>query len=808
MILTIVPLGLFVFAEDPVRETKTWHIKTLDDFNDIGNEEKNMLLSDNYILDNDIIPQTVTDKMIAWLASDEANQIAVSEKLAPLYSISFDESAAPDTDYYEKGAGDEYNKVEFTEGKQYEPNVYYVLEYVISTAESVVSGTDYYEKVAEGEYTKVEFTEGKQYEPNVYYVLEYVISTTESAVSGTNYYEKVADGEYTKVEFEPAKLYENGKYYKLVLAEGEKFTPSIFGSLLDDAYTKAYSTIQELSGVKDGDADPNTIEMISGAFTGTFNGQGYVIDQVELKQTTGIYCGLFENNKGTIENLILGNEFVIEFTPDVSMISLLHILLGSGVYAGGITAINAEGANVNNCDFNGFVIVDFAPYFTEDALSKAKDNILSAFYSLPLEAGGIAGANNGTIGDDCSTAYAYVGSNYFGGTGIKLGQKVGSDNDISMISVNRKVANFDNVPENQVVLKTEQLNEEDRYQLLKGTDAVGAYTFYYIRMIACEHLNIKDENHVLAVTPTCKTAGNIEYWTCPDCNQKFAGPEKPTIDSTSVLTVGLSKNRTNHDATTVKHTDAADPTCGADGNIEYWYCSTCNAYMIAATGAEDETVVTIEGVEGNFIEVDQSATVVKATGEHSATPFAANDPTYESDGNKAYWYCDECKQYFLEEACETPVDYDEDIVIPRLTIEVKDSSNYTKETVDSLSAIIASMPSSKDGLKLSDFIGNLKDGLEYVVRDAEGTEITDSDAIVPTNASVEIKDHPASAVKVIVRGDANGDGAVGIADYITIRKKIMETTTLDAIASIGADANGDGTVGIADYIAIKKLIMK
>ena len=768
MVLTIVPLGLFAFAgEDPEQDGSAkhpWIITSLEQFNEIGKEESKYLLTDNYVLGNDIIPQTVMDKMIAWLVSDEANQIAVSEKLAPLYSISFDESAAPDTDYYEKGAGDEYNKVEFTEGKQYEPNVYYVLEYVIST--------------------------------------------TESAVSGTNYYEKVADGEYTKVEFEPAKLYENGKYYKLVLAEGEKFTPSIFGSLLDDAYTKAYSTIQELSGVKDGDADPNTIEMISGAFTGTFNGQGYVIDQVELKQTTGIYCGLFENNKGTIENLILGDEFVIEFTPDVSMISPLYILLGTGVYAGGITAINAKGANVNNCDFNGFVIVDFAPYFTEDALSKAKDNILSAFYLLPLEAGGIAGANNGTIGDDCSTAYAYVGSNYFGGTGIKLGQKVGSDNDISMISVNRKVANFDNVPENQVVLKTEQLNEKEGYQLLKGTDAVGAYTFYYVRMIACEHLNIKDENHVLAVTPTCKTAGNIEYWTCPDCNQKFAGPEKPTIDSTSVLTVGLSKNKTNHDATTVKHTDAADPTCGADGNIEYWYCSTCNAYMIAATGAEDETVVTIEGVEGNFIEVDQSATVLKATGEHNtATHYAATEPTYTTKGNKEYWQCDECGLYFLEATCETSVDYDKDIAIaevPAPTVVPKTTSKYTVSTTDNVLSNVKT--TDRDGITVADFLANL-DAPEtgtYVVRDKNGEVKTDG--ILCTGDTIEVSVEVETGVfqsfsklDIAVMGDVNGDGLIRAADAkMVLDEAARKPKTFTGVYALAANVDGRTDIKASD----------
>ena len=230
--------------------------------------------------------------------------------------------------------------------------------------------------------------------------------------------------------------------------------------------------------------------------------------------------------------------------------------------------------------------------------------------------------------------------------------------------------------------------------------------------------------------------------------------------------------------------------------------------MIAATGAEDETVVTIEGVEGNFIEVDQSATVVKATGGHSATPFGANDPTYESDGNKAYWYCDECKQYFLEEACETPVDYDEDIVIPKLTIEVKDTSGYTEETVDSLNTIILPNPSNMSGTTVESFVDNLEDGQTYVVKNTDGEIVTSGP--IGTNFTVEIDGHPSTRVTVIVRGDLDCDGEISAMDYVKIKNHMRGAKLItDPVILLAADANGDGDeIGALDYVRVKNIMRK
>ena len=762
MILTIVPLGLFVFAEgedptppEPRTVTKTISISSFAELKLIGTDaeypvastkataEDGAEVTTNYVyeLTKDIILLSQSEKLEALL-KDETEQQKAGDyyEYSPTYTKA--DSFADNTTYYEK---------------QY--------SYAIAT-------------VSADEFDSLKSTLFVGTEPNYTPVGEMDVYD-----SGTAYYTRSENG-YAQATGVTVDNFSEGEYYTLSYA---KMTYAI---LQEEGKVEDYASHIGLT------SDECAFTPIP-SFSATFDGKGFKIVGLSISGTDKA-TGMFSANSGAIMNLRLENTKIAFKT------SLFNADMNINA-VGGIVGLNV--GVIDHCSFDGTISVDAKDAVTSDT------NKLQSLYSANLSIGGIIGrqllGSQSERVTNCTSTLTVL-SNFAGGTNAVAGNISGSDNNITILDNStyaRKVTSFVDYPALTESIKQEKLTEEAEkatYELLKYTAEDGT-EIYYIRMIACNHANATNTPGIVA---TCQHVGNIEYWTCPDCGLYF--DEKPTINSKSItkFSIPLLKNKAIHDKETTEKVEALDPTCGADGNIEYWYCSACKKYMIAATGAEDETVVTIEGVEGNFIEVDQSATVVKATGEHSATPFAANNPTYESDGNKAYWYCDECKQYFLEEACETPVDYDEDIVIPKLTIEVKDSSNYTEETVDSLSAIIASMPSSKDGLKLSDFIGNLKDGLEYVVRDAEGTEITDSDAIVPTNASVEIKDHPASAVKVIVRGDANGDGAVGIADYITIRKKIMETTTLDAIASIGADANGDGTVGIADYIAIKKLIMK
>lgn len=61
--------------------------------------------------------------------------------------------------------------------------------------------------------------------------------------------------------------------------------------------------------------------------------------------------------------------------------------------------------------------------------------------------------------------------------------------------------------------------------------------------------------------------------------------------------------------------------------------------------------------------------------------------------------------------------------------------------------------------------------------------------------------------RIVIRGDANGDGEVDAVDYVKVYKYIMGGSTLNGSYSIAADVNNDGVVDAIDYVKLYKYIM-
>ena len=61
--------------------------------------------------------------------------------------------------------------------------------------------------------------------------------------------------------------------------------------------------------------------------------------------------------------------------------------------------------------------------------------------------------------------------------------------------------------------------------------------------------------------------------------------------------------------------------------------------------------------------------------------------------------------------------------------------------------------------------------------------------------------------RIVIRGDANGDGEIDAVDYVKVYKYIMGGSSLDGSYSIAADVNNDGTVDAIDYVKLYKYIM-
>ena len=91
-----------------------------------------------------------------------------------------------------------------------------------------------------------------------------------------------------------------------------------------------------------------------------------------------------------------------------------------------------------------------------------------------------------------------------------------------------------------------------------------------------EITNIVDPNdparHSLVKTdakaPTCTDDGNRAYWTCTECGNIFS--DESGINQTTLADVTIYA--TGHSLT---HHDAVAHTCTTDGNVEYWDCSVC-----------------------------------------------------------------------------------------------------------------------------------------------------------------------------------------------------------------------------------------
>ena len=138
---------------------------------------------------------------------------------------------------------------------------------------------------------------------------------------------------------------------------------------------------------------------------------------------------------------------------------------------------------------------------------------------------------------------------------------------------------------------------------------------------------------------TCTEDGNIEYWYCNDCGKYF---------SDEACTQEISFEETVIKATghTAEKTEAKEPTCTEDGNIEYWYCEACGKYF------RDEALTQ---------EIKKEETIIKAKGHH-AVKIEEKLATCTEDGNIEYWYCDVCNKYFSDAELTNEISIDKTVI--------------------------------------------------------------------------------------------------------------------------------------------------
>ena len=89
-----------------------------------------------------------------------------------------------------------------------------------------------------------------------------------------------------------------------------------------------------------------------------------------------------------------------------------------------------------------------------------------------------------------------------------------------------------------------------------------------------------------------------------------------------------------------------------------------------------------------------------------------------------------------------------------------------------------------------------------------GDEVSNS-TIVGTGYKIKlvVNDVVYDEKTLIIKGDLNCDGEIGVSDIIKLRLHILETSQLDTIGLLAADVNNDNDISVADIIKMRNHIL-
>lgn len=129
------------------------------------------------------------------------------------------------------------------------------------------------------------------------------------------------------------------------------------------------------------------------------------------------------------------------------------------------------------------------------------------------------------------------------------------------------------------------------------------------------------------------TVVTLQYTTDEDDVSDYNEENVAFSATPCTLTISGGVTPPQHTCTLTK-VDAKDATCTEDGNIEYYQCSDpdCGKLYKDAAGTQ---------------EITKDDTIIKA-GHTDLKPYPAKEPTCDSDGCVAYWFCTGCDNYYFD----------------------------------------------------------------------------------------------------------------------------------------------------------------
>ena len=225
---------------------------------------------------------------------------------------------------------------------------------------------------------------------------------------------------------------------------------------------------------------------------------------------------------------------------------------------------------------------------------------------------------------------------------------------------------------------------------------------------------------------------------------------------------------TNPDAAhSIQHVEAVDKTCYENGNIEYWYCADCG------TAWADEALT----MQTNLM------SVVTPMAHAEATHVPAKAATCYENGNIEYWYCADCGQAWLDEACTLNTNL-MSVVTPMAHaeathVEAKDATCYENGNIEYWYCDAC-------GAAWLDEACTLNTNLMSVV-----TPMLDAVAMIGENKYASLADAFAAAKDgdtIILQSDIETDATYTVADGIAITLN-MNGKTITATDKAGAKTN-------------------
>lgn len=193
---------------------------------------------------------------------------------------------------------------------------------------------------------------------------------------------------------------------------------------------------------------------------------------------------------------------------------------------------------------------------------------------------------------------------------------------------------------------------DNKLYIYESDTEISAFTMKLENNVVCNNHKLEK---VDSVDATCTEDGNIAYWTCNDCKNKYSDESGKNI-ITDVTIDAVGHNLEHHEAKTMI-------PCKEDGCKEYWYCKICKKYFT------DEKCTKETLYEDLFIDC----------GEHKFKDVAEVPASYTAAGTKAHVVCSDCGEIRLTKNGKAVKK--SELVIPQLVKVEEGKAEVTQDAV-------------------------------------------------------------------------------------------------------------------------------